>query len=70
MNISIDGDLEQAVPIVQRAADLLEVTRLDEIINELSRDSQNEIRSILLKRAEAILADEAEDERWERQRAA
>lgn len=58
MRTIVDSNARQAENIIQRAAELISLTRLDEIMDDLSGDSRREIYSIMLNRAKAILRDE------------
>ena len=59
MRTIVNSNTRQAENIIQRAAELISLTRLDEIMDDLSGDSRREIYSIMLNRAEAILRDES-----------
>mgnify|MGYP001640098719 FL=1 len=58
MRTIVDSNARQAENIIQLAAELISLTRLDEIMDDLSGDSRREIYSIMLNRAKAILRDE------------
>ena len=67
MQINIDGNYSRAAEVLQRGINLIQGTTLDEILDELSQETQAAIIKHMMDKADDLLREE-EKEREEAER--
>ena len=70
MQINIDGNYSRAAEVLQRGINLIQGTTLDEILDELSQETQDAIIKHMMDKADSIIREEEkelEEERRERE---
>ena len=66
MQINIDGNYSRAAEVLQRGMNLIQGTSLDEILDELSQETQAAIIKHMMDKADSLIREEEEEREEER----
>ena len=66
MQINIDGNYSRAAEVIQRGISLIQGTTLDEILDELSQETQAAIIKHMMDKADDLIREEEEEREEER----
>ena len=66
MQINIDGNYSRAAEVFQRGINLIQGTTLDEILDELSQETQAAIIKHMMDKADSLIREEEKEREEER----